>query len=215
MKFSVFDYLAKLEFVGLCFLVVVLGYFSQFITKTSTSDTINIANTTHRLLLVLPDYAVLLMSRLVPFSFFLSLLLVIGIITSLNKLMNLRDEMHRNLSPVVKASNPDFVEIKNERWQKIILHINSNNSSDWKLAILESDIILGEVLEKMGYLQPSIGEKLKAVEPSDFLSIESAWEAHKIRNAVAHEGTEFVISQREAKRVIGLYELVFREFDYI
>ena len=103
----------------------------------------------------------------------------------------------------------------NEKWERVIQHINSNNPSDWKLAILECDIILAEILEKMGYLQESISEKLKAIEPSDFTNIESAWEAHKIRNQIAHEGSDFLINEREAKRVIGLYETVFREFEYI
>jgi transposase len=67
----------------------------------------------------------------------------------------------------------------------------------------------------MGYMQESIGEKLKSIEPSDFTNIENAWEAHKIRNTIAHEGSEFLINEREAKRVIGLYESVFREFEYI
>jgi hypothetical protein len=67
----------------------------------------------------------------------------------------------------------------------------------------------------MGYMQESIGEKLKVIEPSDFTNIENAWEAHKIRNQIAHEGSDFMINEREAKRVIGLYETVFREFEYI
>ena len=106
-------------------------------------------------------------------------------------------------------------EVVNEKWQKVLVHINSSNQSDWKLAILECDIMLSDILEKMGYMQESIGEKLKSIEPSDFTNIEAAWEAHKIRNEIAHAGSDFLINEREAKRVIGLYELVFREFEYI
>jgi len=36
-----------------------------------------------------------------------------------------------------------------------------------------------------------MGDKLKAVEKSDFNSIELAWEAHKARNMIAHEGSDF------------------------
>jgi hypothetical protein len=56
---------------------------------------------------------------------------------------------------------------------------------------------------------------MKSIEKSDFNSIDMAWEAHKIRNSIAHEGSDFLLNQREAKRVIGLYEIVFREFRYI
>ena len=168
--------------------------------------------------LLLPDYAVSIMLRIFSFSLILSLLLIFVIVWSSNKLMHIRRQMHEALAlpnqQVAKESN-SMPEIVNEKWQKVLVHINSINPSDWKLAILECDIMLSEILEKMGYMQESIGEKLKSIEPSDFTNIEAAWEAHKIRNAIAHEGSDFLINEREAKRVIGLYELVFREFEYI
>lgn len=103
----------------------------------------------------------------------------------------------------------------NKRWGEISTHINSQNPSDWRLAILECDIVLDEMLTKMSYHGETLSDKLKAVEKSDFLSIDKAWEAHRVRNAVAHEGSNFQITEREAKRVVGLYEEVFREFHYI
>jgi len=168
--------------------------------------------------LLLPDYAIAIMLRVFIFSFVLSLLLLIYIIYVANNIVNVRRQMHDVVNPVVaekvKASG-SAVPIVNEKWQKVLVHINSTNMSDWKLAILECDIILSEILEKMGYMQDTISEKLKSIEPSDFDTIENAWEAHKIRNQVAHEGSDFLINEREAKRVIGLYESVFREFGCI
>ena len=80
---------------------------------------------------------------------------------------------------------------------------------------MEADIILGEMLEKMGYVKgETIGDKLKTIEKSDFTSLDQAWEAHKIRNMIAHEGTDYILTEREAKRVVGLYEQVFKEFRY-
>ncbi|MDO8482848.1 MAG: hypothetical protein Q7S86_03460 [bacterium] len=103
----------------------------------------------------------------------------------------------------------------NKRWEEITVHINSHNQSDWRLAILECDIVLDEMLTKMSYRGETLADKLKAVEKSDFLSIDKAWEAHRVRNAVAHEGSNFQITDREARRVVALYEEVFREFHYI
>lgn len=168
--------------------------------------------------LLLPDYAVALILRIFTFSFILSILLLFVIIWSANNLMRIRKGMIDALAlPGAKAVEEaeTIPVLVNEKWQKVLVHINSTNPSDWKLAILECDIMLSDILEKMGYMQPSIGEKLKSIEPSDFTNIENAWEAHKIRNAIAHEGSDFLINEREAKRVIGLYETVFREFEYI
>ncbi len=103
----------------------------------------------------------------------------------------------------------------NGRWLKIVDHIGSKNPSDWRLAILEADIILDEMLSKMGYHGQTLSDKLKSVGEGEFQSLNSAWEAHKIRNAIAHEGSDFLISEREAKRIIGLYEQVFKEFKFI
>ncbi|MCI5108491.1 MAG: hypothetical protein MRY49_01430 [Candidatus Pacebacteria bacterium] len=113
-----------------------------------------------------------------------------------------------------KSQEAEKSQLENVRWQKVVKLINSSEQSDWKLAILESDIMLGELLDALGYKGESMGEQLKKIEKSDFTTLDSAWEAHKIRNSIAHEG-EFLITQREAARVIRLYEEVFLEFRYI
>ena len=56
---------------------------------------------------------------------------------------------------------------------------------------------------------------MKRVEPSDFDSLNEAWEAHKVRNIIAHEGLSYVLSENEAKRVFSQYKKVFEEFYYV
>lgn len=118
----------------------------------------------------------------------------------------------------IPADLPGVEPVKNQqigRWEKIVKLSESENQSDWRLAIIEADIILSELLDKLQLPGDSIGEKLKAVEESDFTSIESAWEAHKARNMIAHEGNNFLVNQREVRRIISLYEAVFKEFELI
>lgn len=101
------------------------------------------------------------------------------------------------------------------KWEKILTLSESQNQSDWRLAIIEADIILDDLLKKLQLPGDTMGDKLKAVEPSDFTTIDAAWEAHKMRNMIAHEGTDFLINQREIRRIISLYESVFKEFQLI
>jgi len=101
------------------------------------------------------------------------------------------------------------------KWESVQRHIESQNQNDWKQAILEADVILDSILTAMGYKGESVGEKLKRAEKSDFNTLDEAWEAHKVRNQVAHDGSAFVLSQYEAKRVINMYKKVFEEFYYI
>ena len=104
---------------------------------------------------------------------------------------------------------------RNEKWERIKDLSASESPADWRIAILEADVMLDELLKSMALHGETLGDRLKAVEPSDFGTLESAWEAHKIRNRIAHHGSDFILTHREAKRVIDLYRQVFEEFDVV
>jgi hypothetical protein len=150
-------------------------------------------------------------------SAFACLLFVMGIIYTKFKMGQLKRE--QKLKVKIEEATAQKIEkeeaTENKKWKRVLEHVSSANPSDWRLSVLEADILLGELLTKMGYKGEGIGEQLKSVEPSDFKTLNEAWEAHKIRNTIAHEGSDFAFSQREARRVIGLFETVFKEFEYI
>ncbi|GMU74469.1 MAG: hypothetical protein AMXMBFR44_6660 [Candidatus Campbellbacteria bacterium] len=104
---------------------------------------------------------------------------------------------------------------KNERWQHVEELAASDNPGDWRVAIIEADIMLNELVSSMGYDGDTLGDKLKRIEKSDFTTLDLAWEAHKVRNRIAHSGSDFILTAREAKRVVGLYREVLQEFDYV
>ncbi len=101
------------------------------------------------------------------------------------------------------------------RWQQITEHVQSGSQGDWRLAILEADIMLDDLMNSLGYTGDGLGEKLKQVRQEDINSVEAAWEAHKIRNKIAHEGTAHELNYREVKRVVSLYKQVFTETNFI
>jgi hypothetical protein len=104
---------------------------------------------------------------------------------------------------------------KQNRWIHIQELIKSYNANDWRQAIIEADIILEEMLEKMQYEGVTIGDKLKNVERSDFITLDKAWSAHKVRNQIAHDGSNFKLTRELAEKTIKDFEEVFREFYYI
>ncbi len=110
---------------------------------------------------------------------------------------------------------PVVANEKKTRWEKILEDAHSDNPADWKLAILEADAMLDDVLRGAGYAGDSVGEMLKTANKEDFVTLDQAWEAHKIRNRIAHSGQGFEIDRRETKRVIALFEIVFKEFRVI
>jgi hypothetical protein len=113
----------------------------------------------------------------------------------------------------LKQIKPDQV-FENKRWDSILQYMTSDHPNDWRIAILEADIILNEILTKSGYTGDTVADKLKQVEKSDFQTLENAWEAHKVRNKVVHD-KDFLLSKREAKRIMDLYQSVFEEFEFI
>jgi hypothetical protein len=113
-----------------------------------------------------------------------------------------------NTPPVVLPADPTEAQ---KRWKRIQEQIVSPGENDWRLAILESDIMLGDALTARRYVGDSIGEQLKGLTRSDLASLDAAWDAHKVRNHIAHRGSTHDLNQREARRVIAEYEQVFRE----
>lgn len=105
-------------------------------------------------------------------------------------------------------------EERNARWEGVKKRMASNHPSDWKLAVIEADSIMDELLKRMGYEGINMGERLRQIEPSDFDSLQAVWKAHKLRNRIAHE-PETAVTKSEAEYAIELFERGLEEFEYI
>jgi hypothetical protein len=104
---------------------------------------------------------------------------------------------------------------RNPRWERVVELANAGSESDWRRAILEADIMLGDLLEQRGYAGADIGEKLRSANQTQFATLDFAWEAHRLRNQVAHLGEGLELSQRDALAAVDMYRRVFEEFGYI
>lgn len=153
---------------------------------------------------------------LVVLSWLFSALLIFGLIYAYIRHEQLAEVigeiLHRQEEAYRKINNPD--DVKNARWQDVLAHAESNQPSDWKLAIIEADIILEELLSELGYAGSSVGDKLKSA-PSSFRTIEQAWRAHSVRNRIAHDGANFELSEMLARQTIAEYKMVFDEFEFV
>jgi len=105
--------------------------------------------------------------------------------------------------------------VEHSRWTYIRQLIESPHESDWRQAVIEADIMLDELLTRLGLDGDNVGEKLKAANAAHFHTLQDAWEAHKVRNDIAHQGSAYQLTDHLAYRTIGRYENVFREFDEI
>ncbi len=145
--------------------------------------------------------------------FLITVIFGIIVVTLVFRIINLRRDEVRDFLNLLRTDTSGQA-IHNKRWEKVVAYLESDNQSDWKQAIIEADTLLDEMVAAMHYPGENLGERLKNVEPSDFLTLQDAWDAHKIRNQIAHQ-TDFTLTRREARRVMELYERVFREFEFI
>lgn len=129
------------------------------------------------------------------------------------RLFELRKREEKYYNTLILA--PETASAVNSRWQHVESLAGGMNVSEWRQAIIEADILLDDILARQGYVGDGVGEKLKAVEPADFSTLQDAWEAHKVRNQIAHEGSSFNLSESLTHRTIARYESVFREFKAI
>ena len=98
------------------------------------------------------------------------------------------------------------------KWAIIQGYMSADSEALWRIGILEADMLLRDALLSKGYAGSDVGELLQAAH---FRTIDLAWDAHKIRNKIAHEGTDYLLTEREAKRVFVLFESVFKELKVI
>lgn len=103
----------------------------------------------------------------------------------------------------------------NPRWHYILTLIESPNDSDWRVAIIEADSMLEEVLKEKGLSGVTVSELLEGAKESGYRSIQDAWDAHLIRNQIAHAGSDFPLSQIEGRRVIKMFQNFFEELRII
>lgn len=152
---------------------------------------------------------------LIVFGIIITALAIYGIFYSLEKIKAITAEENKIFNPVPEPAGAVSIQPKNARWDKIVAQSNSMNPSDWRTAIIDADVMLEELLRAQSYHGDGVGEMLKSVEKSDFLTLEAAWDAHKVRNQIAHPTPDFDLTDRETKRVIAEFESVFREFKVI
>ena len=148
-------------------------------------------------------------------SIMLSLIFGAAIVYNLIRVVQIRRAEYRHFEAMQHTVAAHDIPKTHLRWNRILEQTHGENEQGWRLAILEADIMLNELLDLQGYRGETMSDKLRQVDKSKFNTIDLAWEGHRMRNRVAHEGAAHHLSGRETQRIIDLYEKVFKEFKFI
>ncbi|KND51393.1 MAG: hypothetical protein ABA06_03730 [Parcubacteria bacterium C7867-001] len=143
-------------------------------------------------------------------GYLIALVSLISLVYAIVRLKQVYEADAVNYTTLDSAHAENMTE--HARWNHILTLVESPLESDWRQSIIEADIMLNDVLEHHGYEGETLGERLKQAR---FESINEAWEAHKVRNEIAHQGSTFKVDDTLAYRTIQKYKRVFEELKAI
>lgn len=140
---------------------------------------------------------------------FLSLVLLILFVINFirtDKFLRTRANLLRSIVPPEAAKESPL----GSKWDEIQRHLNSTKEAEWKFAVIEADSLVDYILKSSGYPGDAMGDRLKNIDKSQIVTLDGLWEAHKIRNRLAHDPSYF-LRYGEAKRAVKLYEQTLKE----
>lgn len=152
------------------------------------------------------------------FSMLVSILALFIIIFSLVRMYEIqvfdKEEIEHEIKHAL-AKDKEMERTLNPRWKYILTLIDSPNESDWRISIIEADTLLEETFKDKGLMGDSMSELLEEAKSNGYMGVQGAWDAHLIRNRIAHEGQNFPLTQVEGRRVIKLYQNIFEYLEVI
>lgn len=140
---------------------------------------------------------------------FLSLFLFGSIIFFLFKNSWLRHLFFYDMAEFL-TYRPFGVKRIEKAWNKIIGRLETGLESEYKLAVIEADSMLDDILKRMGYGGETLGERLKNLTSATLPNIEGLKESHQIRNNIIHD-PDYRLSLDEARKIMANYEQAFRD----
>jgi len=110
------------------------------------------------------------------------------------------------------ATRPYGARQSFKEWLKTSKRLESGREDEYKLALIEADGLLDDVLRKMGYKGDNIADRLKQLDKTILPNLEQVQEAHNIRNNVVHD-PDYKLNQELAKKSLGIYEKALQDLE--
>ncbi|MDD4761533.1 MAG: hypothetical protein PHZ25_00705 [Candidatus Pacebacteria bacterium] len=124
--------------------------------------------------------------------------------------LNLFRKVAENLKETYSFSDVSEKRVL-KAWMQIERRIKTQKEAELKMAIIECDRILDEVLKAAGYKGETMANRLEQISSAQLANIEKIWKAHKIRNRIVHE-ENFSLSLEDVEGIVREYKKAFQEF---
>ena len=124
------------------------------------------------------------LSLLQIFSVIISGLLFAAIIYILAKsqIISLAVEKYIDVLGAAKFSKRRIIK----EWKQIRRRLQKIDEAQYKLAIIEADKLLDEVLKLSGFKGETMADRLKQLNPSQPSNLEDVWQVHKLPQEFLH-----------------------------
>lgn len=96
-----------------------------------------------------------------------------------------------------------------EKQWRAIESLQKQGGSGWQLAIFEADKLLDHALKDSGYPGQTMGDRLKDAQGA-FRNVDSVWQAHKLRNRLAHE-TGISLNSFGVSKALGQFKAALKD----
>jgi len=139
----------------------------------------------------------------------LSLIFIIGIILLTSKTTYLRIKYRQGLTEFSKFK-PFGLRKLIKRWKRIKKRLDKNNVNNAKLAILEADKLVDDILKRLGYTGENLDDRLEKIDTNLVPSLEILQEIH-ITSKKISEHYDYYLTMKDSKSIIEKYEKVLQE----
>lgn len=144
---------------------------------------------------------------------FIALVYVLVLIADIVLMLLLTDikaSVRENLTGTKRPTGSRTKYIK--RWETILSRLESDNLSQYKVAILEADVFAEEILEALGYKGANMKERLEKMSNLEIETKDELITAHAVRNRIIHE-PHFEPTREEAEATLRHFSNFFKEAD--
>lgn len=140
-----------------------------------------------------------------------SLLLLVVIVFLFFKASWIRYLIWYDANEFIKYRPHGVIKVE-KTWRKTKARADTGLESEYKLAVMEADSILDDMLKRMGYHGETLGERLNALTPVTLSGIDQVKEAHQIRNNIIHD-PDYRLSLDQTKKVLDAYEQALKDLE--
>lgn len=100
------------------------------------------------------------------------------------------------------------------RWKNVISRLETASEEEYKLAVIEADIMLDESLKRIGFAGETLADRLDKVSVAIVPNLPEVREANRIRNNIVHDPS-YRLTLSEARRIIEIYQATFQNLDLV